>query len=73
MDTTPRPRNQSFARPGAVTGLLGGLAVSVGAIVMIANYETPGFMVDFYIGTVLIGGGLLLRIESAIRSAGHRP
>lgn len=40
---------------------------------MIVNYETPGFMVHFYIGTVLIGSGLLLRIESAIRSVGHRP
>ena len=44
--------------PGAVVGVVGTVAAVVGALIIIFN----GFL-----GAVLVLGGLLLRIESAIR------
>ncbi|GAB3177866.1 hypothetical protein GCM10027259_23430 [Micromonospora palomenae] len=73
MNTERNPEPHWSTRPGALTGFLGGLAAAAGAIVIMVNYQTPGYEVGFFIGSVLIVGGLLLRIESAIRSTGHRP
>jgi hypothetical protein len=60
-------------KPGALTAFWGSLAAAAGAIVIMVNYQTPGYKVGFFFGAVLIGSGLLLRIESAIRSTGNRP
>ncbi|MFG2167834.1 hypothetical protein [Micromonospora chersina] len=73
MDTERNREPHWSTRPGALTGFWGSVAAAAGVIVIMVNYQTPGYEVGYFIGAVLIGGGLLLRIESAIRSTGHGP
>jgi hypothetical protein len=59
-------------RPGEVVGFVGTMAIVVGAVVLIPNTANPSTHVGLYIiGGLLVLGGLLLRIESAILRAGR--
>lgn len=53
--------------PGAVVGVVGTVAAIAGALIILFTWQTPGYQTGFFIGGLLVVGGLLLRIESAIR------
>ncbi|MEU8263791.1 hypothetical protein AB0C02_24585 [Micromonospora sp. NPDC048999] len=57
-----------------MVGLIGGLAAVGGVIFLLYQYDEPTTPtnLDLVLGAVLVFGGLLLRIESAIRGAGGR-
>ncbi len=40
-----------------------------GALIIVLNYDRPGYENGFFVGGLLVLGGLLLRIEAAIRAA----
>ncbi|WP_431933988.1 hypothetical protein [Micromonospora sp. RP3T] len=57
---------------GRLVGVVGTAAAVIGALVILNAYNRPGWEDDFVVGGLLILGGLLLRIERAVRTHGGR-
>lgn len=58
--------------PGVVVGVLGTIATLAGAAAILAGWQLPRAEVGFFLGAVLVFGGLLMRIESAITRGMNR-
>jgi hypothetical protein len=65
-------RTPPEATAGVVVGVIGGLVAVGGTIFLLYQCNEPTNLTRLVVGVVLVFGGLLLRIESAIRGAGRR-
>ncbi|MGR6316493.1 hypothetical protein Q2K19_10590 [Micromonospora soli] len=72
MNTRPNPTNQETP-PGAIVGVVGTVAAAIGVLIILLQLTAtslPGRL--FLVGVVLVVGGLLLRVESAIRATSRQ-
>ena len=59
-------------RPGVIVGAVGTLAAFAGAVAILVGWQMPGAELGFLCGGMLLFGGLLMRIESAITRGMNR-
>ncbi|MFE9689764.1 hypothetical protein [Micromonospora sp. NPDC005806] len=66
-DPAPSP-----PRPGVIVGAAGTLAAGAGAVAILVGWQMPHAEMGLLLGGMLLFGGLLMRIESAITRGMNR-
>lgn len=59
-------------KPGRTAAVVGTVAAVVGFGIIFFNWNRPDYQNGFFIGALLVLGGLLLRIEAAVAGVANR-